>query len=224
MTVGWAEALSPKNTAVPESEVFSLMNEDEYVRSWYCFRDSGKVYYDTYAKVGENRYVFGEDGVYIKGWIYDMGEGQVPRYIKVDDDTPDSDKAVYAQAPENYMFGLWDSGALAVSRWFDAIKPEDDEDADTRSFYADASGHIATGASDGHGVSIAARRKARKLGEIGTYVFENWSTDVNIMRTGGKLYCVEDSGTRLDGVLHLSGGEQGGSYPNGFYALWIMQP
>lgn len=219
MAKGWVEVLGPEDDLLGQEEAFQRMQEDEYRKKRYCFRDSGKVYYNKKVDLDGKKYIFDEDGSCMTGWIYDRGEGEASRYVKVDDDTSDGDKAVYGQNPENYLYGGNDDGSLAVNRWFDAIKPEDEEDADTRSFYADSTGYIVTDMVRGSGVTIAARRKATKLAEVGSYVFEDWSTDVNLARIDGKYYCIEDSGTRIDGILYLQGGEKGKAFPSGFYCF-----
>lgn len=219
MAKGWVEALPPEDMVLEQGEIFEAREADGYNRKWYCFKESGKIYYSTKENIGGKRYVFDKDGIPMTGWIYDRGEEQSPRFVKVNDDIPDSEKAVYAQAREHYMYGLKDDGSLAVGRWFDSIRPEDDSDGDTRSYYADSSGYIVTNTARGSEISIAARRKATKIREIGSYALENWSTDVNLVRIDGKYYCIEDSGTRIDGMIYLQGGEKGQSFPGGFYCF-----
>lgn len=219
MAKGWVEAFGPEEARMSQEEAFQRIQEDEYRKDRYCFRDNGKIYYNRKADIDGKKYIFDEDGRCMTGWIYDRGEGDSSRFVKVDDDTSDGDKALYAQTPENYLYGLSDDGSVAVNRWFDAVRPEDEPDADTRSYYADSTGYIVTDTVRGGGASITARRKATKLAEVGGYVLEDWSTDVNLTRIDGKYYCIEDSGTRIDGIFYLQGGEKGKAFPGGFYCF-----
>lgn len=218
MCTGWAEAMPPHLSGMDDEEIFESVADDEYRKQWYCLKKNGKVYYNVKENIDGRRYVFDEKGIHISGWIYDKGEGQSGRFDKVDDDTPDETAAIYNQTPGNYLYGLED-GYLAVNSWFDARKPGDDDDADTRSFYADSSGHIVTGEVRGSGASIIVRRKATKIVSVGTYTLEDWSTDVNVTKIDGKYYCIEDSGTRIDGILYLQGEDRQNVFPNGFYCF-----
>ncbi|MFT4105043.1 MAG: hypothetical protein QM657_04705 [Lacrimispora sp.] len=219
MAKGWAEALSPEDAVLEQGEVFERRQDGGYTRRWYCFKENGKIYYRTKENVGGKLYIFDGEGRPMTGWIYDRGEGQSPRYVKVDDETLDSERAEYNKAPDFYMYGLQDDNSLAVSRWFDSVKPGDKSDADKRSYYASSSGYIVTNTAKDSEVSVAARRKATKIKEMGSYEFENWSTDVNLVRINGKYYCIEDSGTRIDGMIYLQGGQKGQLFPGGFYCF-----
>ena len=221
MSAGWVQALSPEAAALLEDEeIFEGIQNKEYEQGWYCFRDSGQAYYDVKKWIGDKLAVFDETGKAMSGWIYDQGESGSPRYVKVDKDTSESDIALYAQTPENYMYGIGD-GTIAVKCWFDTRPQglEEEESEGSRSYYADSQGFIVTDVVRGSGASIAAQKKAVKIGEIGTYTFEDWSTDVNVVRIDGRYYLIENSGTRIDGMIYLSSGDHTGSFRDGIYCF-----
>ena len=220
-TSGWVQTLSPEDHALLEDgEIFQGIQDEEYEQGWYCFKDSGQAYYNEKKRIGEKLAVFDETGKAMTGWIYDLGEGSSPRYVKVDKNTSEADISLYAQTPENYMYGMGD-GSIARNQWFDTRPQgmEEQEDEDSRSYYADSQGYIVTDVVRGSGASIAARKKAVKIGQIGAYTFEDWSTDVNVTRIDGKYYLIENSGTRIDGIIYLSGGENDGDFRDGIYCF-----
>lgn len=220
MASGWVDTYSPEQSVFDEREIFEGVQEDEYHTNRYYFTEKGRLSRGEKKTVDGRRYIFGEDAACMTGWIYDRGEGAADRYLQVDTDSPDGDKDLCREAPENLMYGSREDGSLAAGQWVDAIPPWDEEDDDTRSFYADSSGYIVTSAgAKGSGASWLARRKAVKIAEIGTYRLEDWSTDVNVTKIGGKYYCLEDSGTRMDGMLYLSGAGREKNFPDGLYCF-----
>jgi len=217
----WVSAHKPEHTEYDDGEVFQAIQDDEYFTEAYYFDEHGRIVLNRRKSVDGKRYIFKEDGTRMTGWIYDRGEGEADRYLAVDTDSDEALKALCKEHPENMMFGKYDTGALTVNGWIDAIPPWDNEGDDSRSFYADSSGYIVTanGLFRGDGVNFRARRKARKIETIGTYQFEDWDTDVNVVGIDGKYYCLEDSGTRMDGFLYLSGDNGESRFPNGLYSF-----
>jgi len=195
-------------------------DSEEYYTEEYYFNESGRIAYNRRKSVDGKRYILKEDGTRLTGWIYDRGEGEPDRYLAVSTDSDDGLKELCREHPENMMFASSDSGVLTVNGWIDAIPPWDNEGDSYRSFYANSAGYIVTAKEPPQGgKSIKARRKARKIKTIGTYQFEDWSTDVNIAKIDGKYYCLEDSGTRLDGLLFLSGDNGEAVFKNGLYSF-----
>jgi len=186
----------------------------------YYINETGRVAYNRKKSVEGKRYILKEDGTRMTGWIYDRGEGESDRYLAVDTDSDGGLKELCREHPENMMYANPDTGELTVKGWIDAIPPWDNEGDSSRSFYANPYGYIVTAKkSPQGGRGIVARRKARKIKTIGTYQFEDWSTDVNIVRIGGKYYCLEDSGTRLDGLLFLSQDNGEPRFRDGLYSF-----
>ncbi|MCI8959410.1 MAG: hypothetical protein HFG62_09865 [Lachnospiraceae bacterium] len=219
MAKGWVVSYSPEDVVYDRNQDFDLVREDMEKKRYY-FDDRGRPYCGQKKTIDGKRYIFDEEGACITGWIYDQGEGAADRYLPVDTDSPDTDKELCRSGPENLMFGSHEDGSLAVRQWVDQIPPWDNEGDDARSFYADSSGYMVTrGRGRGEGVSFSARRKATKMAETGTYRFEDWSTDANIVYIDGNYYCLEDSGTRMDGMIYLTGADGGSSFADGLYCF-----
>lgn len=220
MATGWVTAYNPEQAVYDDRQQFEGTQEDEYEMKRYYFEENGKPCRDRRKTIDGKRYLFDEEGAVLTGWIYDRGDGSPEQYLRVDTDSQESDKELCRDNPENMMYATEGDGSLAANQWVDAIPPWDDEDDDSRSFYADSSSYIVTGRGGrGNGTSVSARRKAQKVDEIGTYILEGWSTDVNVTRIDGKYYCLEDSGTRTDGMIFLSGAEGDPSFGDGLYCF-----
>lgn len=219
MAKGWVVAYSPQNLVYDQQQEFQIVREDGEQKRYY-FDDRGKPYYNQRKTIDGKRYIFDEEGACMTGWIYDWGEGAQDRFLPVDLDSPEEDKEICRAGPENLMFGSPEDGSLAQKQWVDQIPPWDNEGDDVRSFYADSSGYMVTrGTGRGEGTSLSARRKALKIEMVGTYQLEDWSTDVNVVYIDGSYYCLEDSGTRLDGILYLSGARGEHSFADGLYCF-----
>lgn len=220
MTKGWATAYNPEQAGYDEQQQFEGIREEEYEPKRYYFDEKGRPCRNERKSIEGKRYIFDEEGAVLTGWLLDRGEGQQDRFLEVDTDSPSEDKELCRANPENLLYGTSGDGSLAKEQWVDAIPPWDEEDDDSRSFFADSSFYIVTGkGARGSGISLSARRKARKIDEIGTYRLEGWSTDVNVMKIDGKYYCLEDSGTRMDGMIFLSGAEGDSSFRDGLYCF-----
>ena len=220
MAKGWVEAYNPEQVVWDEAQQFQEIQNGGYQKSRYYFSEKGKPYQNEKKTIDGKRYIFGSECAVLTGWIYDQGEGQSERYLSMDVDGSASDKELGKANPGNLLYGTNDGGVLATNQWVDAIPLWDEADDDSRSFYADSSSYIVTGSgTKGNGASPVARRKARKIDEIGTYSLEDWSTDVNITKIGGKFYCLEDSGTRIDGMFWLSGAKGDSSFSDGIYCF-----
>ena len=220
MARGWVIFYDPEQAAYEEEQQFQGIQDDEYREKRYYFNEKGKPYINERKTIEGKRYIFDEEGAVLTGWIYDQGEGQSDRFLSVDTDSPESDKELCRSHPENLMYGTLDDGSLAAGQWVDAIPPWDEEDDDNRSFYADSSSYVVTGSgARGSGTAVSARRKAQKIDGIGRLCLENWDTDVNVIRIDGKYYCLEDSGTRTDGIIWLSGAKGEASFADGIYCF-----
>ncbi|MCD8370172.1 MAG: hypothetical protein LUC94_07635 [Clostridiales bacterium] len=220
MATGWVTAYDPEEVWSVTDEVFAEMQDDEFGMNRYYFEPDGKICRNERKTIDGKKYVFQEDGTIITGWIYDYGEGASDRYLHVDPDSSDGDKSLCSENPQNLMFAGDADGALVINGWIDAIPPWDDEDDDGRSFYADSSGYVVTGeGARGNGSTVVARRKLQEIENTGTYTLKDWSANVNITRIDGKYYCLEDSGTRLDGILLLTGGGSSGEFADGVYGF-----
>ncbi len=216
----WVTAYDPEQAAYDEAQQIQGIKDGEYKLKQYYFDEKGRPYQDKKKTIDEKRYIFDEEGAVMTGWLYDQGGEQTDRYLKVGTDSPEADKELCRNHPENLLYGNPEDGSLAREQWVDDIPPWDNEDDDKRSFYVDSSHYIVTGSgAKGSGTSLSARRKARKIAEIGTYRLEEWSTDVNIIRIDGKYYCLENSGTRLDGLMLLTGAGKSSPFGDGLYCF-----
>lgn len=219
MVVGWVWAYDPEEAVYRQDEMFTEIQDDDFGMDHYYFKQNGKICRNERKTIDGKRYIFKEDGTCMTGWIYDYGEGSSDRFLHVDTDSSDSDKSLCSENPQNLMFADGD-GAQIVNGWIDAIPPWDGEDDDGRSFYADSSGYVVTGdGARGDGTKVAARRTLQTIADTGTYTLEDWSSHVNITRIDGKYYCMEDSGTRLDGILLLTGGGDDKEFADGVYGF-----
>lgn len=220
MVKGWAESYSPEAGEYEDPDIFEKIQKNSYHRNRYYFKEDGKICRNEKKRIDGKLYIFDTEAVCVKGWIYDSGEDAGERYISVNTDSDDAVKALCRENPQNLMFGLAEGGFLAEERFVDSIPAWDNDGDDSRSFYVDSSGYIVTAyGGRGSGSSVAARRKLTKIKEAGRYQLEDNSTDVNITKIDGKYYCLEDSGTRMDGVVYLSGGEQEEAFCNGIYGF-----
>lgn len=220
MATGWVEAYSPEQTVYDESQQFQGIQDGNYQKNRYYFSNTGKACRNERKTIDDKCYVFGAECSVLTGWIYDRGEGQSERYLHVDPDSSASDRDLAKVCPQNMLYGTAEGGALAKNQWVDDVPPWDEWDDDRRSFYADSSYYIVTGSGPrGKSVSIIAKRRARKLEEVGSYTLEDWFTDVNVTKIDGKFYCLEDSGTRIDGMIWLSGARGDTSFNDGIYCF-----
>lgn len=220
MVTGWITAYDPEELLMQDEQAFTEIHDKDYRMDRYCFRENGKIYRGCKASIDGKSYVFRDDGSCMTGWILDRGTESGDQFLHVDTDSDDSDKELCRANPENLMYGSPDDGSLAKNRWVDAIPPWDEEDDDVRSFYADSSCYMVTGQGGrGSGTSIQAKRKAAKIDTIGTYQLEDWNTDINVLKVDGKYYCVENSGTRMDGLILLTGAGDEDDYRDGVYCF-----
>ncbi len=220
MAKGWVVFYNPEQASYEKQQQFDRIQEEGYGQKRYYFDEKGKPCQNERKNIDGKRYIFDEEGAVMDGWIYDRGEGQADRFLSVDTDSPEADKELCRANPDHLLYGALGDGSLATGQWVDTVPPWDDEDDDARSFYADSSSYMVSGrGARGDGTSLSARRKARKIEEVGTYRLEDWSTDVNITKIGGNYYCLEDSGTRIDGMLYLSGAEGDSSFRDGLYCF-----
>lgn len=220
MAKGWVETWNPEHAVSYAAGDFQEIQQDGFGKKRYYFDENGKVSRNEMKSIDGKRYLFQEDGVCATGWVYDRGEGAADRYLPVNTDSPQEDKELCRSNPQNLRFASSGDGALAQNRWVDSIPAWDEAGSDSRSFYVDSSGYIVTGhGARGEGASIRTRRKMQKVDGIGTYLLEDWSTDVNLVRVDGKYYCVEDSGTRIDGFVLLTGAGDEEKFPDGMYCF-----
>lgn len=190
------------------------IRNDEAEMHWFYFQENGRPYRNKKVDIDGDRYCFDEEGRLMKEWIYELESDGKTVYVKVDADTPESERNEYSNDYSKYLYADPESGKLVRSQWRYLLYPgREDElnlDDDGRSFYFGPGGHMEVGEETYVKTAIT-------VDEIGTYRLRDYSQQLTIIRLNGEYYIIDDVKGSIGDVVYLTGGST--LLADGFYCF-----